>query len=121
MYRVSDLVLPTDEDEAQLFGSESETELVERLRSYGVEEVVLKQGEAGCWVCNDDEFEHVPAIATQVVDTTSAGDSFNAGFIGAKLQGQTSVAAARLANQLASHVIQHRGAIIPIEAMPKAS
>ena len=118
MYRLSDLALPTDEDEAQLFGTESRSSLIARLRSYGVKEIVLKQGEKGCWVCNQNESEHVPAVVTQVVDSTAAGDSFNAAFIAAKLEGESSVHAAKRANELASMVIQHRGAIIPLEKMP---
>lgn len=119
IYRVADLALPTDEDEALLFGQESKEALVARLHSYGVKSVVLKQGADGCWVCSEQESVHVSAVPTQVVDSTSAGDSFNAGFIAAKIKGENSEAAAQLANELASTVIQHRGAIIPSEAMPK--
>ena len=118
IYRVCSLVLPTDEDEAQLFGSESREELLARFRGYGVEELVLKQGADGCWICSQKDEVHVPTVATEVVDSTAAGDSFNAGFIAAKMQGENSLESAKRANGLASIVIQHRGAIIPEDAMP---
>jgi len=51
------------------------------------------------------------------IDTTSAGDSFNAGYLAARFEGQDPEQAARLAHRLASIVIQHRGAIVPAEAM----
>ncbi|MBJ6934484.1 sugar kinase, partial [Vibrio cholerae] len=52
---------------------------------------------------------------TQVVDTTSAGDSFNGGFLSAYLAGTDLATACQRGNTLAGTVIQHRGAIIPKE------
>ncbi|MBJ6911804.1 sugar kinase, partial [Vibrio cholerae] len=51
----------------------------------------------------------------QVVDTTSAGDSFNGGFLSAYLAGADLATACQRGNALAGTVIQHRGAIIPKE------
>ena len=119
MYCLADLVLPTDEDEAQLFGLETPEEVVARLRSFGVSDVVLKMGEKGCLVGTDSGVDAVPAEVVKVVDTTAAGDSFNAGFMASRFQGQDMIAACGVANRLASVVIQHRGAIIPLETMPE--
>lgn len=118
MYRICDLVLPTDEDEEMLFGAEKPEEVVRRLQSFGVEEVVLKMGPNGCLIASQLEQELVPSEVVSVVDSTAAGDSFNAGFIAAKINGETSSQAAIAAHKLASTVIQHRGAIIPSAAMP---
>jgi 2-dehydro-3-deoxygluconokinase len=54
----------------------------------------------------------------QVVDTTAAGDSFAGAYLAARLTGATPAAAALAGNQLAAVVIQHRGALIPLGAMP---
>jgi sugar/nucleoside kinase (ribokinase family) len=44
--------------------------------------VVVKDGANGVWVASDGDIVHVPAIhAGPVVDTTGAGDCFNAGFL----------------------------------------
>ena len=118
MYRISDLVLPTDEDEAMLFGPEEPEEVVKRLQAFGVEEVVLKMGANGCLLAQDKELEFVPSKVVKVVDSTAAGDSFNAGFLAAKIDGADSHSAALVAHNLASTVIQHRGAVIPSVAMP---
>lgn len=118
MYRICDLVLPTDEDEEMLFGTEQPQEVVKRLQSFGVEEVVLKMGANGCLLAKDSDLELVPSQQVNVVDSTAAGDSFNAGFLAAKINGESSEAAALAAHKLASTVIQYRGAIIPLAEMP---
>ena len=118
MYRLADLVLPTDEDEALLFGAEKPDQVVARLKSLGASEVVLKMGENGCLIGAETDVRAVPAEIVTVVDSTAAGDSFNAGFMAARFNGQDLTAACRAANRLASVVIQHRGAIIPVDAMP---
>lgn len=118
MYRLTDLALPTIEDEQQVFGDVDQSHILERLQSWGVGEIVLKMGEQGCLVVADRELESVSANKVTVVDTTSAGDSFNAGYLAARLQGQSASDAARAGHRLASVVIQHKGAIIPLEKMP---
>ena len=118
MYRLADLVLPTDEDEALLFGPEKPEQVVARLKSLGASEVVLKMGENGCLIGTESDVVAVPAETVTVVDSTAAGDSFNAGFLAARFNGQDMSAACQAANRLAATVIQHRGAIIPVDAMP---
>jgi 2-dehydro-3-deoxygluconokinase len=88
------------------------------LQSWGVGEIALKMGPRGCLVVTAEAQELVAANKVTVVDTTSAGDSFNAAYIAARLQGHCVSDAAKAGHRLASVVIQHRGAIIPVEHMP---
>ena len=118
MYRLTDIALPTIEDEQQVFEDSDQSAIIERLQSWGVQEIALKLGPQGCMVIEGETRELVAANQVAVVDTTSAGDSFNAGYLAARLKGFGVSHAARAGHNLASAVIQHPGAIIPIEKMP---
>jgi hypothetical protein len=50
--------------------------------------VVVKDGRNGSYAYANNALFHVPSIPVDVVDTTGAGDCFNAGFICAWLNGQ---------------------------------
>ena len=50
------------------------------LLSRGVQAVIAKAGGNGAYIVKKDEFMHIPPYKVTPVDTTAAGDSFNAGF-----------------------------------------
>jgi sugar/nucleoside kinase (ribokinase family) len=60
--------------------------------------VVVKDGPRGAYACADGEIVHAPAISVTPVDTTGAGDCFNAGFIKAWLDGRPLVECLRWGN-----------------------
>jgi ribokinase len=70
-------------------------ELAARLRSMGVQTVVVTMGEQGALILNDTHETHVPAIRVDVVDTTGAGDAFNSAFAVALGEGKSLVEAVR--------------------------
>jgi len=113
MYKITDMALPTLEDEALLFGYNTAEQVIEAARAVGITEVVVKRGGAGCLSYCDQVHEVVSTVPTKPVDTTAAGDSFNAGYIAARLTGNSAIDACKAGHALASKVIQHKGAIIP--------
>jgi 2-dehydro-3-deoxygluconokinase len=85
----------------------------------GVREIVLKRGDQPCLVAAGGATQEVSAaLRVEPVDTTAAGDSFNAGYLAARLRGAAPADAAIAGHRLAAAVVGHRGAIIPRSAMP---
>ncbi|MCL4766820.1 MAG: sugar kinase [Hyphomicrobiaceae bacterium] len=116
-WRLADIALPTLEDEQALWGDTGAEATSQRLHGLGIPEVVVKMGAAGAYVSYGGEQRHVPARSAIVpVDTTAAGDSFNAAYVAARKSGVPPAEAADCGNRLAAVVIQHRGAIVPTDA-----
>jgi 2-dehydro-3-deoxygluconokinase len=79
----------------------------------------VKLGADGALVLADGSVEHVPAEpGVEVVDTTGAGDAFDAGYLHGRLAGLGPAAAAREGARLAAAALRHRGAIVPADEMP---
>ena len=114
-----DLALPTFEDEQALFGDEKLDQCIERYRASGVGEIVIKRGANGCVIAIDaDRIEIPPPKVLEPVDTTAAGDSFNAGYLAARIKGASPKNAALAGHRLAGTVIMSPGAVIPRACMP---
>ena len=113
-WSMADIALPTLDDEQALWDEDNHHQTVERLRGLGVSEICVKLGQDGAYVAADGSEEHITTemIATPV-DTTAAGDSFNAAYVATRLNGGTTHEAVTTANQLAGIVVSHRGAIVP--------
>ena len=113
-----DLALVTYDDEQLVWGDNNAQETVNRLKLAGVRNIIVKLGADGCLAQKENgEATMVPTTpVSQVVDTTSAGDSFNGGFLSAWLRGHTIEQSCQRGHSLAGIVIQHRGAIVPRQA-----
>jgi 2-dehydro-3-deoxygluconokinase len=110
----SDLALPSFEDEARLWGDASPKATVERLTTFGVREIVVKNGAEPALVHADGCSMEVPVPERlTTVDARAAGDAFNAGYIAARLRKESPETAALAAHRLAAEVLRNPGAIVP--------
>ena len=117
-WRLSHVALPTFDDEQKLWSDTTPTATANRLASLGIAEIVIKNGPLGALVHFEgcDRLVRPPPLTAKPVDTTAAGDSFNAAYLTRRMIGSTPDTAALHAHKLAAVVIQHPGAIVPSEA-----
>jgi 2-dehydro-3-deoxygluconokinase len=114
---VADILLPSFEDERSFFGDTGPEATVQRYRGHGAGAVVVKNGpdEITAWDAAEGRATLVPP-KLKARDTTAAGDSFNAGFLSARLNGANLVDALREGARLAGHVCRFPGALVPVPA-----
>ena len=80
-------------------GTEEEIEAAARgLLSRGCRNVIAKMGSRGAMLVSASGTEMMPGFSVRAVDTTAAGDSFNAGFAAALSEGRSVPEAIRFAN-----------------------
>ncbi|MCK9913334.1 MULTISPECIES: sugar kinase [Microbacterium] len=113
--RVTDIALPSLADERFLHPGVGYGDVIERYRAAGVKEIVVKDGSAPTQVWAAGELRTFPGtIDPAPVDTTGAGDSFNAAYLLDRARGLTVQDAVRSAQALAGRVIGSKGAIVPL-------
>ncbi|MCR9278205.1 MAG: sugar kinase [Pseudomonadaceae bacterium] len=114
-YSVSTLAMPSLEDEVAL-GADSIDRVIDHALGLGVEELVVKDGASGCTVARSAGRRNYPiAQPVRPVDTTAAGDSFNAAYLACWIAGETEAQAVAAAQKLSAQVVCVRGAISPVE------
>ncbi|NVK26259.1 MAG: sugar kinase [Gammaproteobacteria bacterium] len=114
--QVSDKVLPGVEDFEAIYGHKNFEQVKAFCQPYNIKELVIKDGPNGVLVVHQEQEMFVDiAPVENLVDTTSAGDSFNGAYLGARLFGQGIESSVLLAAKTAGFVIQHPGAIVPKE------
>jgi len=103
IYNDVDVLTPNETELKILLGMAPDepgdvVDLARAIQKRGVESVVVTRGEAGALVVHPDgEVTAVPGIDVEVVDTTGAGDAFNAALGTALGEGRNLVEAARFA------------------------
>lgn len=108
---VASIGLPTLEDETMLSGEANAATVAAHWQGLGCSETIVKLGAQGCRLPDGQIL--APAEVLKPVDTSGAGDAFNAGYLGARLRDAEPAQAAVAGHALAGWTIMRRGAIPP--------
>ena len=114
MWDITDIALPSIDDEMALFGDPTEAAVIDRFAGKHWDGIAIKRGMRGPVSPDLDAGAHPdfpPAV--NVTDTTAAGDSFNGGYLAAFLAGKNEAERLAVGHALAARVVGVPGAIIP--------
>jgi ribokinase len=81
-----------------------------KIMELGVRSVIVKLGDQGCVHCGPDRTFAVPAFPVRAVDSTAAGDTFNAALAVSLVEGAEIEDALRFANAAAAISVTRAGA-----------
>jgi sugar/nucleoside kinase (ribokinase family) len=115
----ADWFMPNADQLLNLTGRASLTEAMNDILSLGTRGVAVTQGADGCLLATRQSLtpESLPALATDVVDTTGCGDGFTAGMLAGLLLGATPQDAAWLGIACGSLVATGLGSDAGIESL----
>ena len=110
----ADILLPSVEDCYALLGTDCAAGAAESLFASGAREVIITEGDGPVTICTESaRFTMAFDEGVAPLDTTGAGDAFNAGYLLARLQGQTPRHAVEQGRRLSQLAISTRGALLP--------
>ncbi len=113
----ADIVLPSFEDEAAWFGDSNSTATLDRYTELGANLVIVKNGDGPVEFHDHGERGSVVVDPVcDVIDSTAAGDSFNAGVLAGLLQGKSLRAGIEFGCSIAGQVVAGKGALVPVKA-----
>ena|SRR5438094_3728772 len=106
-------ITPNETETQQLLSNPNQDSsgAADELLALGVQNVLLKLGSRGCLIAQPlMPKESIPAFAVEAVDTTAAGDAFNAGFAVGLLRGYSAHRSAVFASAVAGISVTRPGA-----------
>ncbi len=106
-----DCFMPNLEEALKLTGQSEAEAAAKAFLALGAKTCVFKWGERGSLIFTPEERTALQAYAIDVVDTTSCGDSYCAGFIAARERGMALIEACRFATATAALVAQGLGTL----------
>ena len=109
-----DYMFPNENEGAYYTGETRLMEMAEKIRSYGVKNVVIKAGEKGCAACGEKEQFFMDSLPVKAVDSSGAGDSFVSGFLSALLDGKGFRECCAAGTKYAADCVQRVGAVAPV-------
>ncbi|HDG61484.1 MAG TPA: ribokinase [Thermotoga sp.] len=109
-YSYMDYISPNLRELAGITGLNDPLKGARKLINKGVETVIVKMGKEGALIVDEKDSKHIKALDVEAVDTTGAGDAFDAGFILGKIKGLSDEESVGLGNVCAAISVTKKGA-----------
>lgn len=110
----ADIVKPSEDDAERLFGKDTPLNQLEKFLEIGAKLVIMTLGKDGAIVSDGKETVRFDTMATEVVDTTGAGDAFWSGFYAALVNGYTVREALSLGFAVSAYKLKYTGAVVDL-------
>ncbi len=110
----TDVFLPSIDDEIDLWGECVPSNIIKKSLEVGVKEIIITCGKEDI-VCHKDGvtlYKKTKQLKN-IVDSTSAGDSFNGQYLASRLKEKSIKKSIKKAKKIAAKVIMYQGAIMP--------
>lgn len=114
-----DIVKPSEDDAERLFGKDTNENQIEKFLKLGAKLVIMTLGKEGAIVSNGVETIKFNTLATEVVDTTGAGDAFWSGFYTGIVKGYTIEEALKLGFAVSAYKLKYTGAVVDLPNIEK--
>lgn len=108
----ADIVKPSEDDAERLFGKDTPKKQIEKFLSLGANLVIMTLGEEGAIVSNGKELVKFDTLATEVIDTTGAGDAFWSGFYTGIVKNYTIKEALACGFAVCAYKLKYTGAVV---------
>ena len=104
-----DIFFPNEDELTFMVGRKDFPEAINELLEAGAKAVVVKRDRHGCIIGHEQAYYEIPAFEVQAVDSTGAGDSFNAGVLLGRMVGLGWPASGVLGNALGALTVATKG------------
>ena len=112
-----DIIKPSEDDAERLFGKDSYENQIEKFLKLGAKLVIMTLGKDGAIVSNGEEIIKFNTVATEVVDTTGAGDAFWSGFYAAIVKGYNIRKSLNLGFAVSAYKLKYTGAVVDLPSL----
>jgi sugar/nucleoside kinase (ribokinase family) len=107
-----DIVKPSEVDAERLFGQDTHENQLAKFIELGAKLVIMTLGSEGALVSNGQETIKFDTLATDIADTTGAGDAFWSGFYTAAVKGYALKDALSMGFAVSAYKLKHVGALV---------
>ena len=109
-----DIIKPSEDDAQRLFGKDTPENQIDKFIKLGAKLVIMTLGKDGAIVSNGVEKITFDTLASDVVDTTGAGDAFWSGFYTAIIKGYSIKESLKLGFAVSAYKLKYIGAVVDL-------